>query len=166
MDFAKKEIRNSGINNIDYVYGDRDDLPFPDDSFDAVVFSWAEVNHKEAYRVLKNKGYLIQMGSIPDALCGEITDVLHGTNANAPDIFLENYPEEFFTKDSASFSGIPLIGSVNVHRFTYLSKYKSPDEVAAIGGRLYGPRAKEYFLGRKQNTYSWRLEILVGQVSK
>lgn len=80
ISFGKNEIERLGIDNIEYTYGDRDHLPFADNTFDAVVFSWAEPNHKEAYRVLKNNGYLIQMASMPGALCGEITDYLHGTD--------------------------------------------------------------------------------------
>jgi ubiquinone/menaquinone biosynthesis C-methylase UbiE len=166
INFGKNEILRLGIENIEYTYGDRDSLPFDDSTFDAVIFSWAEPNHKEAYRVLKNNGYLIQMASIPEALCGEITDYLHGTNTNDERIFLPSYPDEFDQKDSSVFSGIPIAGLVNVHRFTYLSKYKSFEELASIAGRLYGPKAKEYFTTRKQDTYSWRNEILIGQVRK
>ncbi len=166
MNFAKEEIAKRGIKNIRYEYGDRDNLPFPDGTFDAVTFSWAEVNHKEAYRVLKNNGYLIQMGSIPEALCGEITDYLNGTSNNDPKIFLEGYPEEVLKRENTVFSGVPLVDSVSVHLFTYKSVYESPEEVAAIAGRLYGPKAKEYFLSRNQNTFSWRLEILIGRVKK
>jgi ubiquinone/menaquinone biosynthesis C-methylase UbiE len=166
IEFGKNEIQRLGIENIDYSYGDRDHLPFSDNTFDAVVFSWAEPNHHEAYRVLKNNGFLIQMASIPEALCGEITDHLHGTNINDTKIFLPDYPDELDQKDNTVFSGIPLSGLVNVHRFTFLSKYKSTEELAAIVGRLYGPKAKEYFTSRNQNTYSWRNEILIGQVKK
>lgn len=166
IDFGKNEIQRLGINNIEYTYGDRDKLPFDDNSFDAVVFSWAEPNYIEAYRVLKNNGYIIQMASIPEAICGEITDVLHGTNNNDQKIFLSSYPDEFEQKDNAVFSSIPLVGLVNVHRFTYLSKYKSAEELASIVGRLYGPKAKEYFTTRNQDTYSWRNEIRIGRVLK
>lgn len=166
IEFGRNEIQKLGIENIDYRYGDRDHLPFADNTFDAVVFSWAEPNHHEAYRVLKNNGYLIQMASIPDALCGEITDHLHGTSVNDPKIFHPDYPDEFDRMDSTVFSGIALSGLVNVHRFTYLSKYKSVEELASIVGRLYGPKAKAYFTHRNQATYAWRNEIKIGQVKK
>lgn len=166
IEFGKNEIQRLGIQNIDYTYGDRDQLPFEDDTFDAVVFSWAEPNHNEAYRVLKNNGYLIQMASIPEALCGEISDLLHGTHVNDPRIFLLDYPDEVDQKDNTVFSGIPLNGGVDVCRFTYLSRYASPEELGAIVGRLYGPQAKAYFLTRHQATYAWRNEILIGRVKK
>lgn len=166
IDFGKNEIQRLGIKNIQYTYGDRDHLPFNDTTFDAVIFSWAEVNHKEAYRVLKNNGYLIQMASIPDALCGELTDYLHNTNQNNPEIFLPNCPDSIEQIDNSVFSNIPLNGFVHIHRFTYLAKYKSYDELAAIAGRLYGPKAKQYFTERKQDTFSWRLEIKIGQIKK
>lgn len=166
IDFGKNEIQRLGIQNIEYTYGDRDKLPFADNSFDAVIFSWAEPNYIEAYRVLKNNGYIIQMASIPEAICGEITDVLHGTNSNDQKIFLSSYPDEFEQRDNTVFSSIPLVGLVDVHRFTYLSKYKSVEELASIVGRLYGPKASDYFTSRKQDTYSWRNEIRIGQVLK
>jgi ubiquinone/menaquinone biosynthesis C-methylase UbiE len=166
IDFGKNEIQKLGIQNIEYTYGDRDNLPFNNSTFDAVVFSWAEPNHKEAYRVLKNNGYLIQMASIPGALCGEITDYLHGTNTNDPQIFFPNYLDELEQQNHSVFSDIPLVDYVSVHRFTCLTKYQSYEELASIVGRLYGPKAKQYFTERKQDTYSWRLEIKVGQVRK
>ena len=165
MDFGKEEIRRLGIKNIEYIYGDRDNLPFPDNTFDAVTFSWAEVNHKEAYRVLKNNGYIIQMGAIPEALCGELNNLLNGTN-NKMDIFKENYPDTIIQKDNTVFSGVPLISSVSAHQFTYVSIYKSYQELSSIAGRLFGPKAKEYFINRKQNTFAWRLEILIGKAKK
>jgi hypothetical protein len=106
------------------------------------------------------------MASIPEALCGEITDYLHGTSNNDERIFLPSCPDELVQKDSSVFSGISLAGLVNAYRFTYLSKYKSFEELASIVGRLYGPKAKEYFTTRKQDTYSWRNEILIGQIRK
>jgi ubiquinone/menaquinone biosynthesis C-methylase UbiE len=166
IDFGKNEIQRLGIQNIEYTYGDRDHLPFRDNTFDAVVFSWAEPNHEEAYRVLKNNGYLIQMASISEALCGEITDYLHGTNTNDPHIFSTNFPDESLQQDDSVFSGIPLVYSASVYRFTYLSKYESYEELASIVGRLYGPKAKQYFTERKQDTFSWRLELKIGQVRK
>jgi ubiquinone/menaquinone biosynthesis C-methylase UbiE len=164
--FGKNEIQRLGIQNIEYTYGDRDNLPFKDSTFDAVVFSWAEPNHIEAYRVLKNNGYLIQMASIPGALCGEITDYLHGTNHHDQKIFLPNYPDAFELQDHSVFSGIPLVDSISVHKFTCLTKYESYEELASIVGRLYGPKAKKYFIEKKQDTFSWRLEIKIGQVKK
>ncbi len=166
IDFAKNEIQRLGIKNIEYTYGDRDHLPFDDNSFDAVIFSWAEVNHHEAYRVLKHHGYVIQMAAIPEALCGEITDYIHGTANNDPHMFLPHYPDVVEHQDSTVFSNISLVNSVIVHRFTYLSKYSSVDELAAIAGRLYGPRAKRYFIERQQDTFAWRLEIKIGQIKK
>jgi ubiquinone/menaquinone biosynthesis C-methylase UbiE len=167
INFGKNEIQRLGIDNIEYAYGDRDNLPFSDSTFDAVIFSWAEPNHEEAYRVLKNNGYLIQMASIPEALCGEITDYLHGTSIiMMREYFCQVVLMNLMQKDSSVFSGISLAGLVNVYRFTYLSKYKSFEELASIVGRLYGPKAKEYFTTRKQDTYSWRNEILIGQIRK
>jgi ubiquinone/menaquinone biosynthesis C-methylase UbiE len=166
IEFGKNEIQRLGIQNIEYAVGDRDNLPFQDGTFDAVVFSWAEANHKEAYRVLKNNGYLVQMASIPEALCGEITDLLNETHQNDRRMFLPDHPDELEQIDNSAYSGIPLVDSIAVHRFTYLSKYESYKELASIAGRLYGPKAKHYFTERKQDTFSWRLEIKIGQVRK
>ena len=64
LSIANKYIKSLGISNINFVYGDALDIPFPDNSFDAVfcygVFMFLDKNKalNEFKRVLKNKGKL------------------------------------------------------------------------------------------------------------
>jgi hypothetical protein len=39
-------------------------------------------------------------------------------------------------------------------------------DIGAGTGRLYGPKAKRYFTDRKQASLAWRLQIMLGQISK
>jgi hypothetical protein len=122
--------------------------------------------------VLKPGGWLIQMGAAADALCGELTAELAPefpwlVQGCAPaEVFEPGYPDECYTADSYMWNGIPVVGAVTMRRFTCVSQYEDFSEIAAMAGRLYGPKAKRYFLSRKQSTFSWRLQISMGRVSK
>lgn len=129
------------------------------------------MNPHEAYRVLKPNGYLIQLGAVPDALCGELTSELVSEydwleDCAPSEIFEPGYPDTYGTTDSSIWNGIPVIGSIHVQQFTYLADYKDYSEITCMAGRLYGPKAKQYFTARKQSTFSWRLQSIMGQVSK
>lgn len=170
--FGKRQLERSQVTNIHYINGNRDHLPLPENSVDVVINSWAELNLHEAYRVLKPTGYLIQMGAPVNALCGELTAEL------APDypwlikdcapqeVFDPGYPDTQTTTDNSIWNGILVSGSIKIHQFTYVADYQDYCEAAAITGRLYGPKARRYFMARKQSTLSWRLQIILGQVSK
>ena len=169
--FGTHQLREAQITNVYYINGDRDYLPLPENSVDVVINAWAELNPQEAYRVLKPNGYLIQLGAVPNALCGEVTSELASEydwlKDYAPlEVFEPGYPDTYGTTDSSIWNGIPVIGSIQVQQFTYVADYKDYYEIASMTGRLYGPKAKDYFVARKQATFSWRLQIIAGQVSK
>ena len=171
MRFGDHQLQQAHITNVDYINGDREHLPLPENSVDVVINAWAELNPQEAYRVLKPKGYLIQLGAVPNALCGELTSELISEydwlKDCAPlEVFEAGYPDTYGTTDSSIWNGIPVIGSIHVQQFTYVADYKDYSEVASMTGRLYGPKAKDYFVARKQATFAWRLQIIMGQVSK
>jgi len=74
--YGINQVRQIGLNNVSYVRGDQDNLPFTNNSFDALINSWSELSYSEAYRVLNSGGYLIRMGAPLEALCGELTSTL------------------------------------------------------------------------------------------
>lgn len=169
--FGNHQLQQTHITNVYYINGDRDHLPLPENSVDVVINAWAELNPQEAYRVLKPNGYLIQLGAVPNALCGELTYELVSEydwlKDYAPlEVFEPGYPDTYGTTDSSIWNGIPVIGSIQVQQFTYVADYQDYSEIASMTGRLYGPKAKDYFMARKQSTFSWRLQIIMGQVSK
>ena len=172
VSFGKNQLRQSGTENVHYLNGDREKLPFQDNRFDVAINAWAELNPHEAYRVLKPDGYLIQLGALPNALCGELTCELAAdypwiTEDVAPaEVFEAGYPDSHCTADNSIWNGIPVTGPINIHQFTYIADYLDYSEAASITGRLYGPKAKRYFLSKKQSTFAWRLQIISGQVRK
>ncbi|HEY9824505.1 MAG TPA: methyltransferase domain-containing protein [Stenomitos sp.] len=170
--FGNRQLQQAQITNVYYINGNRDHLPLPENSVDVVINAWAELNPQEAYRVLKPNGYLIQLGAVPNALCGELTSELMSEYAWLPkdcapsEVFEPGYPDTYCTTDSSIWDGIPVIGSIRIQQFTYVADYKDYSEIASMTGRLYGPKARQYFVTRKQSTFSWRLQIIMGQVSK
>jgi SAM-dependent methyltransferase len=172
VSFGKNQLQLTNTTNVEYIIGDREHLPLHENSVDVAINVWAELNPQEAYRVLKPNGFLIQLGSIPDALCGELTSLLAPDYPWVPkdyapeEVFIPDFPDTRCTVDNSIWNGIPVTGLINIYQFTYVADYKDYSEVASITGRLYGPKAKSYFLKRKQSTFSWRLQIISGQVSK
>ncbi len=172
VSFGKDQLQQTNTTNVQYINGHRDHLPLHENSVDVVINAWAELNPQEAYRVLKPNGYLIQLGSIPNALCGELTSLLAPDYSWVPkdcapvEVFRPEYPDTHCTADNSIWNGISVTGPIKMHQFTYVADYKDYSEAASITGRLYGPKAKHYFMTRKQSTLSWRLQIIIGQVSK
>ena len=172
VSFAKKQLAHSHLSNVHYIHGNRELLPLPENSMDVAINVWAELNPHEAYRVLKPQGYLIQMGGIPDGLCGELTAELVSDYAWLPaecapaEVYAPGYPDTTLTVDNAIWNGIPVAGPIQITQFTYVADYGDYAEAAAMMGRLYGPKAYHYFWARKQATFAWRLQIILGQVSK
>lgn len=170
--FGEREMRRLGMANVEYLQGDRDALPLGDSSVDAAVCSWAEINGAEAWRVVKNGGYIVLLGSTPDALCGELSPTLAldhpwiGETFAPPESFAPGFPDEYSETDGADAFGVPLDGPARIWHFTHVCDYGSCEEAAAITGRLYGKRAAAFFTERKQSTFSWRLQIMVGTVKK
>lgn len=170
--FGQRQVQQSRATNIHYINGNRDHLPLPENSVDVVINAWAELNPHEAYRVLKPAGYLIQMGAPLNALCGELTAELAPDYPWLPsecapqEVYDLQYPDTQATADNSVWDGIPVAGPIKLYQFTYVADYQDYCETAAITGRLYGPKAKRYFLARKQSTFSWRLQIMTGSVRK
>ncbi len=170
--FGKKQLQQTHTTNVQYINGDRDHLPLRENSADVSINAWAELNPWEAYRVLKPNGYLIQLGAVPNALCGELTAELAADYPWLPrdcapvEVFEPDYPDTQDTADNSIWNDIPVLGSINICQFTYVANYQDYSEAAAILGRLYGPKAKHFFLRKKQSTLSWRLQIIIGQVRK
>jgi SAM-dependent methyltransferase len=172
VSFGKYQLRLTNTTNVQYFIGDREHIPLQENRFDVVVNAWAELNLQEAYRVLKPNGFLIQLGAVPNALCGELTSELGPDYPWVPkdyapmEVFEPNYPDTQCTADNSIWNGIPVTGPIHIYQFTYVADYQDYTEAASIIGRIYGPKAKHYFLTKKQSTFSWRLQIIIGQVSK
>jgi ubiquinone/menaquinone biosynthesis C-methylase UbiE len=170
--FGNNQLRLTNVSNVIYTNADRSHLPFQENSFDVAINTWAELDYQEAYRVIKPNGFLIQLGAVPQALCGEITALIGPDYPWVPgdyapaEAFNPDYPDTTGTADNSIWNGIPVRNTIRTYQFTYVADYQDYTELAAIAGRLYGPKASHYFLTRKQSTFSWRLQIMLGQVSK
>ncbi len=172
VEYGARLVKEANLSNVRYVSGDSANLPLEDDSMDAVICAWAELNHAEAWRVLKPGGWLVQLVGAPGSLCGELTPILA---ESYPDLIQEvaaaeqwdrTCPPTDVTISTKRWQGVPFASGVRAHDFTYIADYGDPDEAAAILGRIYGPLASQYMRDRDQSTLAWRLRIYYGRVSK
>lgn len=170
--YGKRLVQQAGLQNVIYVRGDRAHLPIRNDSMDACVRAWAEVNYLEAFRVLKPNGYLIDLGPAPGLIVGELDSILAEVD---PEIITEIAPaDEFDPLCPASDSfisedtwiGVRVTPPILLHDFTYEADYGDYVEAAAIFGRLYGPKVKRYLLDQQKSTVSSRLRIVISRVKK
>lgn len=172
VSFGRDQVRQAGLDNLAYFRGDRENLPFGGNAFDALINSWAEINFSEAYRVLKPGGYLIRLGAPLEALCGELTQTLA---SEYPHLIQDIAPQTWFAPDTPAvdtqfsevlWNDLPVIPPTLRHDFTFVAEYGEVEEAAAIYGRLYGPKAKQYFIDRRQSHCTWRLRIEVCRIRK
>lgn len=170
--YAHDLLKGNRIYNVHFIQGNSANLPFTENSFDAVICAWAMLNYQEAYRVLKPEGHIIQLGPAPGSLCGELTSILVTIypdiiSAIAPrDQFLLTCPVSDRIIEDTCFNGLTVSPPTRIHDFTYLSKYEDINEAAEILGRLYGPTAKQYMLERRQSSLAWRLRIVIYRIKK
>ena len=170
VEYGRDLVRELGLRNVGLLQGDGANSPLPDNSVDASIHSWANLDYEEAYRIVKPGGLLVSLGPAPGSLCGELTATLACEypelikNVASFDSYNPRCPP--VESEAHSWGDLPLIAPASVHDFTYVADYGDTTEAAAILGRLYGPRAQSYILNRAQSTLAWRLRITFGRVAK
>ena len=174
--YGRMLVQQAGFQNATYVRGDNAHLPVQNDSMDACVRAWAEINYLEAYRVLKPNGYLIDLGPAPVRIVGQLDALLEQVQAEIyPESSTEIAPVEemdpdyppsntFLSEDT--WNGVPVTPPILIHDFTYEADYGDHEEAAAIFGRLYGPKIKGYLLDKQKSTVASRLRIVISRVKK
>jgi ubiquinone/menaquinone biosynthesis C-methylase UbiE len=172
LEYGRRMAHQAGMGNIEYVRGDALNLPFPSNSFDATLCSWAIISHPEAWRCLRPGGAMIDLVAAPGALCGELTPLLAGvypaliTEVAPAEQFDPSYPDADSDLDVEAWDGVPVSPPVRLHDFTCAADYGDPLEAAAMIGRLYGPRARRWMLDNHRSTLAWRLRIVICRVRK
>lgn len=172
IEFGKRMVHAANVTNVTYSRADRSQLPVPDSSVDAVVCCWAELDRAEAARVLKPNGWLIHMGGHPDEP-GELQPLLDeqfpqmASAAMRDDATLpDRAPVDLEFLGEKEWPDVRLAdGVLRARDFTYTADYGSPEEAAAIFGRIFGPKIGDYFTDRNQATNWSRLRIYYGRVA-
>jgi SAM-dependent methyltransferase len=171
VEFGRSAVRTAGLSNVTYVVGDRSTLPAPDDSMDVVTCVWAELDHREAARVLKHGGVLALLGPAAGNPAGELTATLASGSAVpggiAPIADLEpSRPPESTVLPETQWAGVPILDGLHRHEFSYVADYGTVENAAAIYGRIVGPVAAAYLTDRAQPTVRWRLMVQYARVDK
>ena len=171
VEFGRAAVRAAGLTNVTYVVGDRSKLPVPDDSMDVVICVWAELDPQEAARVLKHGGVLAQLGPAAGSTAGELTAALAAgrplPGGVAPLTQLElTRPPESTVLEEAHWAGVPILGGIHRHEFSYVADYGTVENAAVIYGRVVGPIAAKYLTDRAQATVRWRLLCQYARVDK
>ncbi|HZT95394.1 MAG TPA: methyltransferase domain-containing protein [Chloroflexota bacterium] len=167
IEYGIRKVAEAGLHNVEYLWGDRSALPLPDRSVDVVSCVWAELDLREANRVLRPGGLAIRMGNAPGSLCGELSGILA---EEYPELITQVLPAELF-RDSApsvdtvehTVEGIALSDGLRVYDFTRVIHYPDLDQLCSIVGRIYGPKASNYLKRKGKPSIAWRLRIQVGR---
>ncbi len=61
-EFGVHRAHDQGVSNGSYLIGDRARLPLADNSVDHCVACWADLDRREAYRIVKPGGYIFHGG--------------------------------------------------------------------------------------------------------
>lgn len=165
--YGARELGRAGMTNCLHIQADRSSVPLRDSSVDAVVCCWGDLDHADAYRVLKPDGLLVHMFGWGDA---ELAPILARE-------FPHLIPQPVGEPQRSAPSDDRLVGvtrpdiqlvddAVDVHAFDYVADYGSRHEAAAIFGRLFGPATAAYLHERRQSTVWSRLAIYSARVAK
>lgn len=168
--FGARELRRAGLVDHLHVQADLSSVPLRGSSVDAVVCCWGYLNHAEAYRVLKPGGLLVQMEGASGPSQGELAPILA---REYPDLV----PQPVAEPRRAAPTDDRIVGvirpdirfvddAIDVYAFDSVAEYGSPDEAAAIFGRLFGPLTAAYLRERQQSTVWSRLAIYSARVAK
>lgn len=172
LEYGRRKAAEAGATNVTHIRGDRSSLPFGDSSVDAVICVWAELDHREAHRILRPGGLLAHMHCAPGSLCGELTAAVRPDGPDAatdlldPVLYDPSAPPADSHVETAEWCGAHVEDGIDVHDFTDVATYPSVGEAAAILGRLYGPTASAYLLDRDQRTVASRLRISRARAAK
>ncbi len=171
VEFGRRAAAEAGAGNVTYLLAERSSLPIADSSVDAVLAVHAELDHREAHRVLKPDGLLVQLTAAPGALAGELTPVLaplyDEIESVAPsEVFEPGYPPQDSHLPVPDWDGVPVSRGICVHDFTIVADFGNASEAAAVLGRFYGPTAARYVQERRQAAIAWRLRIRSARIAK
>jgi hypothetical protein len=137
-----------------------------------VICVWAELDHREAARVLKHGGALAHLGPAAGSAAGELTATLaaYGSPPGGGIALIADLeptrPSESTVIQQEQWAGVPILGGIHRHEFSYVANYGTVENAVAINGRIIGPTAAKYLTDRTQATIRWRLMAEYARVDK
>jgi len=139
---------------VDFVVGDAQELPFPDNSFDVILSVYGvqfapdqEKAASEMLRVCKPGGIIGLAGPAPEGWSGDFFATHGRYNPPPPDV---KSPLQWGTEEGVNQLLGPGCLSIESNKRTSIQYYRSTDHAVEVFGQWFGPtlRAKE-ILGRE-----------------
>lgn len=147
LEKGRKRAELDGLN-LEFIEGDAEELPFPDNSFDAVISTYGvmfapnqEKAASEMIRVCRHGGKIAMVNWPPDSFIGNLLRIVSSLVPPIPGL---KSPLLWGTKERLEELFADQISSLQITRKTFNWRARSVDDFVGLFLTTYGPTLKAY----------------------
>lgn len=152
LEIARSGLTSRGLTNVDFIQGDAQNIPAPDDSFDvlaAVTTVFYPVREtllpfvKEAQRLVKSGGLILCVNIAPGWYGGELHDIIDDKSED-----LNELDEVLDQECGFLYQDVETI-----------QDYRTLDKIVSTYGFIFGRKAIDYLRCHNKMAILWRNRI-------
>lgn len=162
-EIADQKLQQLGLSNVDFIKGTATDLPFDHSLFDGTIamtlplFIPDEIKAyiKEAIRVTKDQGYVINLGIAPKCYGGNLASVILGDS-------------QVTEEDTEGVTHDILVNTFGFEYFDYeaIQNYDSVDHMVKTYGFIFGQKAIDYIIKHQLSSVVWTYRVHYKRILK